>query len=86
VRVLPRAGRDSIVGFAGEVLRVRLAAPPLEGRANAALLRVLAHALDIPRSALSITAGAGSRDKLVRVEGLPAEEARARLQVAAERG
>jgi len=62
---------------------VRVAAPPVEGEANEALLRLLGRALDLPPSALRIRRGAAGRDKLVSVAGLGAPEARSRLERAA---
>ncbi len=78
VRLTPRGGRDRIDGFAssaaGErVLRVRVAAPPVGGAANAALVRLLAKALGVPRSAVGIVSGEASRDKTLEVSGDPAE-------------
>jgi uncharacterized protein (TIGR00251 family) len=78
VRLTPRGGRDRIDGFApdaaGErVLRVRVAAPPVDGAANAALVRLLAKALGVPKSAVAIVGGKTSRDKTVEVAGDPAE-------------
>lgn len=80
VRLTPRAGRDEVVGFEGDVLRVRVKAPPVEGRANEALLKVLAKALGVPRSSLAIVRGRASRDKIVAVEGLDAAEVKRRVE------
>lgn len=79
VRVVPRAARDEVLGFAGDVLRVRVTAPPLDGRANVALLRVLAQALGVRGGALRIVVGKASREKRVAVDGLSLAEVRARL-------
>ncbi len=78
VRLTPRGGRSAIdgVGEAGgrAVLRVRVAAPPVDGAANEALIRTLADALDLPRSAIRIVAGTRGRIKTLHLEGddLPA--------------
>jgi uncharacterized protein (TIGR00251 family) len=74
VRVQPRAARDEIAGERGGRLLVRLTAPPVEGRANEALRRLLAGRLRIAPSRVTIVRGAGSRDKLVRVEGFSSAE------------
>jgi hypothetical protein len=79
VRVTPRAGRDEIAGWQGDELRVRLRAPPVDGRANEALLRLLASRLDVPPSSIELVSGATARVKRVRVEGLSQEELRRRL-------
>jgi len=71
VRVQPRAARDEIAGERGGKLVVRLVAPPVEGRANEALRRLLAKRLGVANSRVSVVRGARSRDKLVRVVGLP---------------
>ena len=78
VRLTPRGGRDRIEGFApgaaGErALRVRVAAPPVDGAANAALVRLVAKALGMPKSAVTIVGGEASRDKTVEVAGDAAE-------------
>lgn len=77
----PGARRSEITGVAGERLRVRLAAPPREGRANAELVRVLAAVFAVPRDAVTVVAGAGSRRKLVRVTGISMEQARRSLRL-----
>jgi uncharacterized protein (TIGR00251 family) len=79
VRVTPRAAQDKIAGWEGDVLRVRVTAPPVEGRANDALLRLLARALDVPTSRLCLVRGHTQRNKVIAVEGLSEEEVRARL-------
>ena len=79
VRVTPRAGRDEIAGWLGDELRVRLRAPPVDGRANEALLRLLASRLDVTPSSIELVSGATARVKRVRVEGLSQEELRRRL-------
>ena len=69
VQVVPRASRSRIVGEHDGNLRVRVAAPPVEGAANEELIRALARALDVPRGAVEITGGHSSRLKQIRVRG-----------------
>lgn len=80
VRVTPRAGRDRIEGFREGVLRVRLAAPPLEGKANAALVKLLAAALSVPARDVRVIQGGTTRDKLIAIDGLTDADARTRLE------
>jgi uncharacterized protein YggU (UPF0235/DUF167 family) len=71
VRLTPRAGRDAIDGFDGAgVLRVRVAAPPVDDAANDALLRLLAKTLGIAPSRLTIVRGGTGRTKLIEANGL----------------
>ncbi len=77
--VTPRAGRTEIVGERDGALWLRLAVPPVEGAANDELLDFLARQLDVPRRALAIVAGAGSRHKRVRIAGLAPPAVRQRL-------
>ncbi|HEY6902779.1 MAG TPA: DUF167 domain-containing protein [Candidatus Acidoferrales bacterium] len=70
VRVAPRASRDAIEGEYQGALKVRLTAPPLDGRANDALRRLLAESLNVPVSAVRIVAGEKSRTKRVAVAGV----------------
>ena len=79
VRLTPRGGRDRIDGWDGDVLRVRVAAPPAEGRANEAMMRLVAKALGVPPSRVTLVAGAQSRTKVVEVDGLTAAEIRSRI-------
>jgi uncharacterized protein len=83
MRVTPRSARDEVIGWDGEVLRVRLRAPPVDGRANEALQHVLAARLEVAPSAVEIVSGQTSRTKRVRVDGLSLEEVRRRLGDAA---
>jgi uncharacterized protein len=84
VRVQPRAPRSEIVGWRADgALSVRVAAPPVEGQANAALAALLADALDVRRTAVSVEHGARGRDKLVRIAGLTPAQVRRRLGGAA---
>jgi uncharacterized protein (TIGR00251 family) len=79
VRVQPRARRSEVVGWHGTTLRVRVTAAPTEGRANHAVIELLAEALGLPRSSIELVSGASGRDKLVRVGRHSLEEIRARL-------
>ena len=69
VQVVPRASRSEIVGEYGGALRVRIAAPPVDGAANEELIRTLARALGVKRGAIEITAGHTSKTKQLRVTG-----------------
>ncbi|RJX17122.1 MAG: DUF167 domain-containing protein [Ammonifex sp.] len=80
VRVTPRASASSVEGLSEGVLRVRVSAPPVNGRANRALLKYLGDVLSVPVSRLSILRGESSREKAVRVEGLPAAVAAERIR------
>ena len=82
VHVQPGAGRSAVVGRHGDALKVRVAAPPVEGRANEALVKYLAEALGVPEPDVELTSGQSSRSKRVRLKGLDAEEADKRLRVA----
>jgi hypothetical protein len=79
IRVRPGAGRDRIEGWRGEALRVSVGAPPERGKANRAVEKLLAKALGLPVSAVAVVRGASSRDKVVEVQGLGADEVRGRL-------
>jgi uncharacterized protein (TIGR00251 family) len=72
VQVVPKSSRSEVVGEHDGVLRVRVAAPPVEGAANRELIRTLAKAFQVSRSAIEITSGHSARLKQVRIEGLTA--------------
>jgi uncharacterized protein (TIGR00251 family) len=82
VRVIPRSPTSRIAGARGDALLVRLVAAPVDGAANAALIDLLSSALQIPKSAISITAGKISRNKRVKIIGLDQAQIEARLRQA----
>ncbi|HET9770373.1 MAG TPA: DUF167 domain-containing protein [Acidimicrobiia bacterium] len=82
IHVQPGAGRSAVVGRHGDALKVRVAAPPVEGRANEATRALLADALGVAESDVELTAGQSSRSKRFRLKGLDAEEGEKRLRVA----
>ncbi|WP_350449010.1 DUF167 domain-containing protein [Paracidobacterium acidisoli] len=86
VRVTPRASRTALTGVMGAgdeaAVKVALQAPPVEGKANAALVEFLAELLDVPRTTVEIAGGAQSRNKLIAVRGRPAAEIAAKLEEA----
>ena len=82
VRVTPAAGRDAVLGWQGDALRLCVAAPAQRGKANEAVIRLLAGALGLPRQRLRIVRGQTARRKVIAIEGLDEAEARARLDVA----
>jgi uncharacterized protein (TIGR00251 family) len=84
VQVQPRASRDAIEGEHGDALKIRLTAPPVDDRANQALVRLLAERLNVPRAAVRIVAGEKSRRKRVTVAGVKREQVLA-LAAAAKR-
>jgi uncharacterized protein len=76
IHATPRASRNQIQGFHGESLKIRLKAPPVEGKANAALINYLAEVLDIPRRKITLLSGQTSRQKRVLIRGITSEQAR----------
>jgi len=80
VRVHPRAKKDAITGEIGEALKISLTAPPLDGRANEACIELFAKLLKVPRSSVTIASGLNSRNKVIRVAGISADELRKRLE------
>jgi len=81
LRVQPSASRTEIAGPHGDALKVRLAAPPVDGAANEELVRFIARQLGVPRSAVNIRAGATGRSKVVEVDGIEVAEARRLLGI-----
>ena len=84
VRVQPRAAREELAGERSGALLVRLTAPPVEGAANAALLKLMAKALGVAPSAITLLRGRTRRDKLLHVDGVGAAAVRARLATEAQ--
>jgi len=80
VKVHPRANKNAITGEVGDALKVAITAPPVEGKANEACIEFFAKLLKVPRSSVSIASGQTSRNKVIRVAGISAEEVRQRLR------
>ena len=79
VKVVPRAAKDEIVGWLEDALKVRVQAPPEDGRANRALEELLAATLGLKKNAVTVAAGHGSARKRVEIAGLTREEIVRRL-------
>ena len=79
LRVSPNAGRSEVIGFTDGVLQVRVAAPPVKGKANRELTACLSRALGVSQSSLTIVKGHTSRNKVIAVDGLSQEEIIRRL-------
>jgi uncharacterized protein len=80
IRVQPRAKRNAIIGELGGALKLALTAPPVDGRANDACVKFLAETLDVHRNCITLVSGQSSRNKVVRVKGLSAQELRDRVK------
>lgn len=72
LRVTPKSSQDAVTGWHGDALKIKVRAAPENGRANEAVVEVLALALQLPRSAVRIESGHASRNKRVRVAGMSA--------------
>lgn len=79
VRVRPRSSRNQVLGYRGDALRLAVTAPPEGGRANEAVISLLAEVLGVARSQVTIARGRTSRDKMVAVESLSPDQVRQRL-------
>ena len=79
VRVQPRAKRTEVVGERDGTVVIRIAAPPVDGKANAALCRFVADVADVPRRAVHVVRGESARDKVVRIEGRSLDDVRRAL-------
>jgi uncharacterized protein len=86
LRVSPGSTRSGIVGRHGDGWKVRVSAPPEDGRANAAVVRLIAEAVSVSRDAVSVVSGRGSRDKIVELAGIELSRVERRLTAAAEQG
>jgi uncharacterized protein len=81
VKVHPRAKKNAITGEVGDALKLALTAPPVDGKANEACIEFFAKLLNVPSSSVTIAAGQTSRNKVIRVAGLSAEEIKKRLKI-----
>ncbi|MFH2120919.1 MAG: DUF167 domain-containing protein [Pseudomonadota bacterium] len=79
IRVVPRASRSEVAGIHGNALKLRITAPPVEGKANEACIALLAELLGVKRTQVAIISGHASRTKTVAVEGVKAKEIAARI-------
>ena len=79
LRVVPGAAKPGVVGRYGDAWKVRVAAPPERGAANAAVVDLVARTLGVRLQAVMLVSGQGSRDKIVEVDGLRSDEAEERL-------
>lgn len=79
VRVVPRAGRTAVAGVRGEAMLVRLAAPPVDGAANDALIAFLAELFDRPKRDITLVSGHASRSKRIAIAGLTEDQVSLRL-------
>lgn len=84
LRVVPGATRPGVVGRHGDAWKIRVSAPAEDGRANDAVLDLLARTLDLPRRDLRLSVGSASRDKVVLLDGLTEEAVATRLAAATE--
>lgn len=80
LHVQPRAAHNQVAGLQGEALKLRLTSPPVDGKANKAVIAFLARLLDLPKSCLTLRSGLQSRTKTVRIENADEAQLRARLQ------
>jgi uncharacterized protein (TIGR00251 family) len=80
VKLHPRAKRIAITGEIGDALKLSVTAPPIDGRANQACIEFFANLLEVPRSSVTIASGETSRNKVIRIAGLSAEEVKKRLR------
>ena len=81
VKVHPRAKKNAITGEVGDALKLALTAPPVDGKANAACIDFFAKRLKVPHSSVTIASGQTSRNKVIRVAGLSAQQTRERLGI-----
>lgn len=81
VKVVPNAPKHAIAGWLGAALKIRVHAPPVEGKANDALCQFIADTLGLTRRAVTIAHGATSRQKILRIDGLDLAAVKSRLRV-----
>jgi uncharacterized protein (TIGR00251 family) len=79
VRVQPNASRNEVVAITGDILKIKIAAPPVEGKANRRLIEFLSERLNVSKSRLSVLKGENGRNKVIAIEGLDRAEVLRRL-------
>jgi hypothetical protein len=79
VKAIPNAPRSEIIGWLGDALKIKVHAPPVEGRANEVLCEFLADEFDLPRRAVTVLRGDTSRQKVIRIDGLSLADLKARI-------
>ena len=79
IRLQPRGGRDAVVGERDGAVLIRISAPPVDGKANAALIAFVAKRLGVTKSSVTIVRGEAARNKVIRVDGRAAEDVRSTL-------
>jgi uncharacterized protein len=79
VKVHPRAGRTRLAGKMGDAYKIDLAAPPVDGKANAACIRFLAQLADVPASRVRVVLGLTSRTKVIEIEGVEQKSLESKL-------
>ena len=79
IRLQPRGGRDAVVGERDGAVLIRISAPPVDGKANAALIAFVSKLLGVPKSSVTIVRGEASRNKVIRVDGRAADDVRTML-------
>jgi len=79
VQAVPRAAKDAVQGLHGDALKVRLHAPPVDGKANEALIAFLSEKLNVPKKNLALKSGAGQRRKIIAISGISALEVEKKL-------
>lgn len=80
IKAIPNAPRSEIVGWLGDALKVKVHAPPVEGRANEVLCEFLADHFALPRRAVTVLRGDTSRQKIIRLDGLSLDELKSRVR------
>lgn len=81
VHVVPRAAQDAVQGLYGDALKIRLHAPPVDGKANETLISFLSEKLNIPKSNITLKSGLNQRRKIVFIAGISEQETRRRLGI-----
>jgi len=85
IQVQPRAKRNEVIGFENGILRLRIAAPPIEGKANKEVISYLSDVFDIPKSSIDMERGHTSKIKVIAISGLDREHIYERVEAARQK-